>query len=239
MKSLSNEDIKELVAKAFVIEAITDKPGCTTRYYDLPGKPLEDFVIAGINASRYFEVYKKGELIFQKNPPALRASNYQKSNKYINFGLLEILFPIVAARSLTSNPNKVIETTLNLMRESNNQDVQLLLECRRIAWQTSGNTARSTFRFDDYEKCASPYAFYEKLVENCSEDSSEHQWGLQYLQGLPILKEFYDSYMSSGEYMATTSQVFKRTTKKFPQVAKGIHADMCAAALFLYFSYTN
>ncbi len=239
MKLLNGDDIKEFVTKAFVIEAITDKPGCTTRYHDVPGKPLQDFVIAGINASRYFDVYKKGQPIFAKNPAALRASNYQKSDKYINFGLLEILFPVVAARSVTANSKNVIEETINLMREATSEDVHTLLECRRIAWRTSLNTKRSSFQLSEYEQCTSPYMFYERLVKTCSKNTSEHQWGLQYMSGLPILKEFFEGYMESREYMETTSRVFKKTTQDFPEVAKGIHADMCAAALFLYFSYTD
>lgn len=48
-------DIQGLTTKAFVLEALTDKPGCTTRYIDQPGKPLTDFMIAGINSAPFLQ----------------------------------------------------------------------------------------------------------------------------------------------------------------------------------------
>lgn len=239
MKQLSDLDIRDLVAKAFIIEAVTDKPGCTTRYKDAPGKPLEDFLLAGINVSRYFKAYTKDQAIFTENPGALRASNQHKSDKYINFGLLEILYPTVAARSLTSKPEDVVPMIIELMKKAGKEDVEILLECRQIAWGTSRHLPRTNFRFDSYKNCHSPYEFYMKLIEHSEEASSEYQWGMQYKLGLPILRHFFEAYMEAGEYMKTTTRVFQEMLTQYPRVAKGIHADMCAAALFLYFSYTE
>src|SRR5436190_2983869 len=107
MKSLSPSNVQELVTKAFIIEAITDKPGCTTRYQDLPGKPLQDFVLAGINSSEAFRIFTKAwqdnpkTLVYSYNLTALKSANKHKSAKYINFGLLEIMFPVVAGRLAT------------------------------------------------------------------------------------------------------------------------------------------
>lgn len=237
--NLSDNDVRDLVAKAFVIEAITDKPGCTTRYQDLEGKPLQDFIHAGINASRYFELKSNKDDIFTHFPEALLASNTHKSTKYINFGLLEIMFPAVVARLQCDSPKKVVNQIVNKMKHKSNNDVQAMLECRRIAWQTSTTEYKRHFSVKDYQEVSSPYDFYMKLLSDFNENTSNYQWALQYKLGLPILREFFDSYMSRDEYIETTKTVFRNTTKLFPEVGVGTQADMCAAALFLYFSYNT
>ncbi|MBL7147848.1 MAG: hypothetical protein ISS82_03420 [Nanoarchaeota archaeon] len=134
---MNPDKLQDLVTIAFCIEAISDKKGCTTRYTDLHGKPLENFIIAGINTGKYFRELAS-DILNNKNPnifdyfvPALKACNLYKSQKTINFGLLEIMFPTVYARLISENSSEVIGNIINLMKKENTEDVQNLINAKR------------------------------------------------------------------------------------------------------------
>lgn len=236
-------DIASLVCKAFVLEAITDKPGCTTRYSDLPGKPLEDFVIAGINSSGVFSDFaehylrsKDGE-VFNFNVKALECSNVHKSSKFVNFGLLEIMFPVVAARLREKDSTKVVDEIISVIKETDNRDVRNLLATRKIAWSTSIREHKINFDFDKYEDVASVWDFYEQMSVDFGVGNSNYHWAMEYKNGLPILSAFFDGYMKSGNVMESTKAIFEEQRKRSPDVSIGIVADMCAAAIFLRLSF--
>lgn len=242
---LSPDDVRDLVAKAFVLEAITDKPGCTTRYEDLPGKPLQDFVLAGINCSRYFalsaEDYARDPAapLFAHNLGALRASNAHKSSKYVNFGLLEIMFPVVRARIGTDEPAAVIDSVIDCIKASTNRDVRDILQTRKLAWSTSTNTHKAAFDPKKYEDLASVWDYYMVIYRGNNQETSGYQWTNQYLNGLPILRTFFEGYQGSGEVMHATERIFLAQKACNPAVPVGILADMCAAAIFLWLSFNE
>lgn len=243
MVQLSPDDIQDLVTKAFVLEAITDKPGCTTRYTDLPGKPLQDFVIAGINSGRYFRQFAAARQSDETAPlytyaaAALSNSNRHKSPKYVNFGLLEIMFPVVAARLAADDPSKVIDTASAFIKASTKQDVLALLETRKVAWSTSQTAHKIGFLPQKYRHHTSVWDFYMALHADFPVGNSNHEWTAQFKQGLPMLRSFYSAYNDAGEIMQTTKSVYMEQRAANPNVAGGIVADMCAAAIFLWLSY--
>lgn len=242
MKQLDAKEVRNLVTKAFVLEAITDKPGCTTRYVDLPGKPLQDFIIAAINSSAAFEQlatdWQTGTReVFAHNPAALQQSNIHKSAKYVNFGLLEIMFPTVVARLQTDDPREVVATIQTVMKKTSNTDVRHLLETRKIAWSSSETPHKIGFSPEKYQDCPSAWDFYERLERDFPSESSNHQWAKQYRLGLPILNHFFEGYMKAGEIMEATKAIFLKQKQENPDVAVGIVADMCAAAIFLWLSF--
>ncbi len=245
MSMISSDDIQDLVTKSFVLEAITEKPGCTSRYEDLPGKPLQDFIVAGINSSRYFTSLARdfkndtSVSIFKYNLAALKNSNKHKSSKYINFGLLEVMFLAVYARLKTDNPSKIISSMVEEIRNTSNKDVNYLLKTRELAWSTSITQHKINFAPDKYKKLESVWDFYDKLHSDFGVESSNFQWAEQYKKGLPILKAFFDAYTKNGEVINTTKLIFKIQRAKNPLVAVGILADMCAAAVFLWLSFNE
>lgn len=245
MKTLSSGEVQELVTKAFVLEAITDKPGCTTRYKDLPGKPLQDFIIAGINASKSFGLFAeamnkdKTTPIFAYNVSALRSSNKHKSAKYINFGLLEIMFPVVAGRLNTDEPDRVVDKVIELVKATTNTDVKYLLSTRRVAWSTSETPHKVGFKPSKYKSLNSVWDFYMAFNKDFPPESSNFQWSEQYKQGLPILRCFFEKYLERGEILRTTKTIFIKQKAANPGVAVGIIADMCAAAIFLWLSFNE
>lgn len=245
MSSLTPEDIQNLVTKAFVLEALTDKPGCTTRYEDLPGKPLQDFVIAGINAAPFFGKLAQAlrdspdTPIYTFNPDTLRASNQHKSAKFINFGLIELLIPTVVARLQCDSPEQVISHIPEVLKQTTMADVVKMLEARDIAWATSAGDHKNKFDTTRYNDQPNVWSFYEQLLIDFAPGVSHHDWVVQFQQGLPMVQIFFDAYNHSGEIMQSTSQAFAEVQSKFPDVKIGIPADMCAAAIFLWLSFND
>lgn len=238
-------DIQGLTTKAFVLEALTDKPGCTTRYIDQPGKPLTDFMIAGINSApflqRLADDYSNNPNcdVFAHFPDALRASNQHKSPKYVNFGLLEIMFPTVYARLQQSDPHTVIPSIHKALQKRSQNDVQSLLEARRIAFSTSSSPHKQNFPFERYTGLNSAAELYAKIKLDQPNDKAGHQWSAHYESGLPFLKYFFDSYMERGEIVQTTAQTYAELRAQHPNAKLGILADMSAAAIFLWLSYNG
>lgn len=243
MTTLSSKDVQNLVTKAFVLEAITDKPGCTTRYEDLAGKPLQDFIIAGINASGSFADFTtafttdSATPIFSYNLEALKSSNWHKSPKNINFGLLEIMFPTVAARLVDDNPDTVINTILDLIKKTTDKDVDEIMKTRKLAWSTSTKSLKFAFPFLKYESMASVWEFYEAVKQDFEPETSHHQWCADFEAGLPTLRRFFEAYSAKGEVLQSTQAVFLAERAENPHVSVGIVADMCAAAIFLWLSF--
>lgn len=243
MSNLTPSEVQQLVAKAFVLEAMSDKPGCTTRYEDLPGKPLQDFVIAGINSSAAFGDFAHDFIkdsttpVFKYNVQALKISNTHKSTKFINFGLLEIMFPTVAARLTTNNPKKVVDEIIKLVKHAEPQDVQTLLATRQLAWSTSQNPSKTSFETAKYKEQQSVWDFYQALNQNFDEETSNYQWSQQFKEGLPLLRAFFDDYQQADELLNTTTSSFNRLRKENSNTSVGILADMCAAAMFLWLSF--
>ena len=242
---LTPSDIRTLVAKAFVLEAISDKPGCTTRYEDLPGKPLQDFIMAGINASDIFGEFAADYIkdptisVFSYNVRALQRSNQHKSPKNINFGLLEIMFPTVAARLIDNNPNTVIDTIVDLIQKTSRHDVVEILKTRKIAWSTSTNGKKTNYPFVKYESCDSLWSFYGAVKDDFTPDVSHYQWSDDILAGLPTLRHFFTAFQKDGSLLKNTKVVFQSERKDRPHISIGILADMCAAAMFLWLSFND
>jgi len=240
---MNSDKIQELVNMSFTLEAISDKKGCVTRYKDLDNKTLSDFLIAGINTSKYFryiaqDIQKNKDTdIFTYFLEALKNSNQHKSFKTINFGLLEIMFPIVYARILCNDKSKIIKKTIKIMKKENHTDVSTLLKARTLAWQTSKNKTKNNFNTSQFESCKSPYELYIKFTKTYNKNNSSNQWGMEYLQGLPILKEFLSKIKSNETILDDIKKTFNKVKDKNPNTKIGIIADMCAAAIFIYLSY--
>lgn len=244
MNNLNPDNIQDLVVKAFCVEAISDKKGCTTRYVDLDNKPLLDFVIAGINVGKYFrslasDIQKNtNPLIFKHYLPALNNSNLHKSQKTINFGLLEIMFPVVYARMISNLHSHVMDNIINIMKKENTKDVENLIMARKEAWKTSIDKEKRDFDGSKFNSFKSPYEFYMALMNVYGEDSSNYQWASEYKKGLPILRKFFNNFMLSNKpLLEEIKDSFNQIRDENPSTRLGIIADMCAAAIFLYLSY--
>src|SRR3954462_9139411 len=92
---ISPQKIRQLAELSFMLEPILNKADCTTRFIDLPERPITDFLIAGVNAGGAVEKYadsvihENNRQMFSHFYEALAESNKYKTKKYINVGLLE------------------------------------------------------------------------------------------------------------------------------------------------------
>lgn len=244
--SLSPDDIQNLVTIAFCLEPLADKPGCTTRAFDLPDKPLTDFIIAGVNVGHYFRALAQDVRqssttdIFSHFVPALVASNTYKSPKTVNFGLLEIMFPVVYARLTVDDPGAIADQTVALMKRPNNRDVQHLIAARKEAWKSSAQEDKKFFTGDGFLDAASPYDFYLRLLDSYPPNNSNHQWAAQYKNGLPAFRDALACLLARpGDPLAAIAESFRRIKMKDPELKNGIIADMGCAALFVHYSFLN
>jgi hypothetical protein len=243
---LAPENVSLLVQKAFCLEVLADKEGCTSRFVDLDGKPLEDFIMAGLNAGAEFykvaeDHLSKDKSIYKRYVETLKASQIHKSQKYINFGLLEIMFPAVAARMSCDNPQKIIEHIIKIMKNGTKQDVANMISARKLAWSSSTKRQQKLSELTPRVVAAtSPYEFYERIAELPNLVSSAYQWSQHYKDGLPLLKvQFEHLQQTQGQLLERLKTGFDPLKKQYPEIKIGILADMCAAALFLHLSFTE
>lgn len=244
---LTAEAIGLLVQRALVLEPLADKPGCTTRYEDLPGRPLESFVLAGVNVGPVFARFAGERLsgqeqrIFYHFRQALEEGRVHTDGKYVNFGLLEILFPAVAARLACDDPNRVVAKIIELMQQAPQSDVRELVAARELAWSTSDKREVKLKDLTPVVRAApNPYAFYGVLLA-AEPHGSAAEWATNYREGLPLLAQQFSSLRSQtkGTLLDKVKIAYDEVHRLYPDVRVGILADMNAAAIFLHLSYTE
>lgn len=228
---------------AFTLEALAEKEGCTTRFVDLPEKPLQDFLIAGINAGKHFralaEDWANGKTaMFGRLVAALQTANAYKSAKTINFGLLEAMSMAVSARLNAADAASAVDRMTELVRTAGRDEVASLLAARQIAWQTSRKAHKRNFAVEQYDACTSLWDFHLSLVEDYPADTAHHQWGRHITAGFPLLRRMVDA-LSSSDCAQLTSSVSlgdKALRQEYPHIKPGILADFWAVAIFLRLS---
>jgi hypothetical protein len=238
---VSADEIQRLVTVAFTLEAISDKDECTTRYVDLPGKPLQDFLIAGINVGKHFaalarDVEREGDRveIFRHFVPALYDANANKSSKFVNFGLLEAMFATVTARLLSDSGSDVPRWLQELFDRPIAGDVHHLLDARKLAWSTSSNDAKRNFDDSPLRHLTSLGEFYRQLIEMFGTETSNYQWGRHIADGFPVLVQTYAALQEHGDVLQAIPEIHRSLRKEFPDMKIGILADWSAAAIFLH-----
>ncbi len=243
---MTSSELQATVSIAFALEALFEKEGCSSRLTDLPGKPLEDFVTAGINAGDAFrktaEAFENNNLThsFEYYPQALRDSNLHKSPKTVNFGLLEIMFLVVHGYLTKKDGQDIFEKLDELLDENGNDAVRALLEARQIAWGTSVDAGKKLFDPSPYQGHASVRAFYTALRDDYDSTNSNHQWGNHALEGHPILRAYYEPMpQNTNEMKLAVPGIHREALQTFPNIKIGILADMCAAAIFLRLAETD
>ncbi|HSX33139.1 MAG TPA: hypothetical protein VLF91_02265 [Candidatus Saccharimonadales bacterium] len=233
-----------LVQRALVLEPLADKQDCTTRFVDLPNRPLENFVLAGINVGPVFEEFGRDWLaggetrLFHRFVDALEVSNEHGSGKFVNFGLLEILFPAVAARIVCREPEQMVPTIIDLMEQAPASDVAEMVRARELAWSTSEKRDAKLKDLTPAVRAAEhPYDFYERVVQGDPHGSTA-EWVDNYKQGLPLLGEQFEALRTHppASMLDKIQAAYDAVRAKNPGVRTGILADMSAAAIFLYLS---
>ena len=240
---LTPANIARLVEHACAIEVSAEKEGCVTFTRSIDGRSGQDFLVAAMNTAPYYEKLARRVAadprmpIFSYFPQALSHANENKSEKTVNFGILEVMFQAVYARLLTSDPEKVVDIMIALTKREQPLDVQYLLTAREMAWKSSRKEEKRDFNSAPFAHLNSVRAFYGALVDNFPANSSNHQWGAEFLNGLPAIRAYLSGLDKNPKYRESIEKTYRELHRDRPETKVGILADMAAAALFLRLSF--
>jgi len=246
---ITPETIRKLVELAFVIEPLLDKADCTTRFQDIPGKTIYDFVISGLNVGCVFEEYAKSVLYENNNQllshfeEAVRISNEYKNPKLINIGLLEFMFVTVKARLTSSNLEENLTNLKETVKKTTNVDVQNQYEVFVNALGTSQKDKKKNSWISTYRKLLSSTNLYDYYVRAeqafPDKETANYQVPHQYVAGFPILREYATNIDENIGLIKSIETTYNKLHSKHPEIKIGILADFSAAAVFLYLSWQN
>jgi triphosphoribosyl-dephospho-CoA synthetase len=245
---LTPQDIRKLAEIAFVLEPILDKKGCTTRYQDIDGLPLSDFLIAAVNIGPIIEEYAASlieddnTMIFSHFAKAILASNDYKSKKFITTGLLHFLFITIKVRLASSTIDEALGNYQNITRNSTKEDVQQLLNGFEIGWSTTKKDKQDVLekRREIAENTHSYYEFQKTAHETVTpEYPSAFHITHQIIHDFPIIKEFVQNIDEKKGLIVSIENTYNNIHERDPSVKVGILADFSASALFLYLSFQD
>ncbi len=240
---------RQCVQIAFILEPILDKNGCSTRFHDLPGKPISDFLISAINIGQIIEGYadtvinKKSRQLFSHFHNAIQISNEYKSKKYMNVGLLEAMFVSIKTRLDSNSLEEALNNYKNTQKNTNNQDIVDYIKAFKLAWSTARNGYKRDI-IETMEKEVSKYSnFYDwyelKLMMSKDPSTSTFQWIRESREGYPLIKRFVEEIDESNGLIKSIENSYNKIHAENPLLKVGILADLSAAALFLYLSYQD
>lgn len=195
--SLSRPTSREIlrnVVLAGVLEPIPEKPGCTTRSFDLSERAkLDYFLTAAVNigwdfydlAERIKENgYKQPKVIFDTAYNAQVNSFKNRNGSRMNFGIISPLIPVVTAQLVYGgNGMEALKKTVHVLKQTGREDAdwnikfyKLAEEYSKSGWKTQEIEAKSVF---DY--------FSRTERETTSQQIFQHE----YINGFPIIQKVY------------------------------------------------
>lgn len=246
---LTPQKVRQLVEVSFVLEPLLDKKDCTTRYVDIPGKPLCDFVVSGINTGAVIEEYAHSVLVEGRNqmfshfPKAVRASNAYRNKKFVNVGLLEFMFVTLKTRFGSPSLEGALNSYIPTLKNTTKEDVLNNLKGFRVAIKTSKNREKIDAAKTNYEyfKTANNiYELYTLVLERFPDpNSSGYQVAMQYLSGFTIVCKYVSELDESVGLIKSVENTYNKLHREQPDMKVGILADLVASVIFLYLSYQD
>ena len=247
MKGVTPELLQRQVEIAFALEPIIDKDGCTTRYVDLPAKPLAHFLIAGINVGEIFREYAESVLSSEDNEVfshllrSMEISNEYKSEKNINFGLLVFMFVAVQSRLKYDNLQDCLGGIANIIKNTPANDVDNYLEGFKLNSKTSLGERKRQIVSDGYEKFYQASNLYElfSLGLEVFQDptTSNHQFCKEFVDGFPTVRRFVKEVDEEKGLLKSLADSYNSVHMQDPDISPGLLADLTATALFFYITY--
>lgn len=235
--NLNTLNIIRNIILASVLEPIPEKEGCTTRTRDWQDKSkLEYFLISGVNLGIPFynlikriidNNYKQPELIYDLAYEAQLESFKNRNGGKINFGIIELLIPIVATQIIYQNNDiSILEQVEDVLKNTTKKDVEYHLKFREIARKVSKELPNTEFYDVD-----NMYDYY-KLSKNVLEDNVHKE----YINHFKRIKEIYDFLSDNykpGTLLNNTLAAYNNILKKCDNFY-GLAADYVCVAIYLY-----
>ncbi len=241
--------IRKLVELAFVIEPLLEKTDCTTRYWDIPGKTIYDFIISGLNVGQVFEDYAASiindgnNLLFSHFEEAVSLSNEYKHQKWINLGLVEFMFVAVKARIISPNMSDYLNVIKRVVIETTNEDIQTQFEVHTKALSTSQKSEKKstwTELYQNFLDSKNLYEYYSRAEKVLTDKTKgNYQVAHEHTQGFPILREYINDIDEEIGIIKSIEATYNRLHKEKSEIKIGILADFSAIALFVYLSYQD
>lgn len=230
-------DIMHYVILSSVLEPIPEKVGCTTRKNDWQDKSkLEYFLIAGVNIGRIFyelverikeNNYKQPTLIYDLAYKAQKESFNNRTGGKINFGIIELLIPIVSTQIITQRFDiDVLEKVENVLKHTTSKDVEYHYKFRQIARNVSK-------QFPNNVNYNVPNLFeYYKLEKNKLENNVHKE----YITGFKRIKKAYsvlEEKYKDGNLLDISIIAYNSIIKDCENYA-GLAADFICIAIYFY-----
>lgn len=241
MKSmeLSRNVLKNVILSS-VLEPIPEKAGCTTRYKTWQEtSKLEYFLISGVNID--WDFYELSERVINnkfQQPSVIYdiAFNAQKNsfnNRHggkINFGIIELMVPIITSQILyqDKNADDLLDSVNKVLKATTKEDVKWHLEFRKLA-KSRAKMFPKTIQYN----VPNMYEYY-KLEKNELEDNVHHE----FIQGFPRIKMVYQIFEEEKDDNLLDLSIFAYN-KVLPLCNNyaGLAADYICIALYLYLTF--
>lgn len=247
--NITPERVHTLTAIAFALEPTLDKEGCTTRRYDLPGKELSQFMIAGINIAAVFGQYAQSVLhegntrLFSHFSAMLRASNDYKNKKHLSLGPAHYGLIVVKTRLVSATLEDALRNLIPVIKQTTNQDVRDWSDGVRLAMDTTEKPLKKKalrLHLAQDGEVATIYELQRRILERAeSRDSSNYQSPHQVISGFPVLQRYIAEIDEQKGIIKSLEDTYARIRQEDPTLKVGILADLSACALFLYSSYKD
>ena len=230
-------DIMRQVILASVLEPIPEKAGCTSRKKDWQEKSkLEYFLISGVNIGQVFyelseriknNNYKQPKLIYDLAYKAQKKSFNNRNGGKINFGIIELLIPIVSTQIITQKFDiDVLDEVKNLLESTTFKDIIYHYKFRKIARNVSK-------QFPNIIKYKVTNLFdYYKLEKNELENNVHKE----YISGFKRIKKAYSILKDDckdGNLLEITIIAYNSIIEECNNYA-GLAADFVCVAIYFY-----
>jgi len=230
-------DIMHYVILASVLEPIPEKKGCTTRKNDCQDKSkLEYFLISGVNIGRVFyelaerikdNNYKQPNLIYDLAYKAQKESSKMRKGGKINFGIIELMIPIVATQIIEQrNDISVLDKVEEILKKTTEEDIKYHYKFRKIARAVSKQFPSTTVY-----NVSNLYEYY-KLDKNELENNVHKEYITKFeriKQAYSILEAKYEE----GNLLDISIIAYDLILKDCNNYS-GLAADYICVALYFY-----
>ncbi len=235
--SYNSFDIMHYIILASILEPIPEKVGCTTRKKDWQEKSkLEYFLISGVNIGKVFyelseriknNNYRQPKLIYDLAYKAQKESFSNRNGGKINFGIIELLIPIVSTQVITQKFDiNVLDKVEDFLKNTTFKDVECHYKFRKIARDVSEQFP-NTINYN----VINLFDYYE--LEKTELENNVHK---EYINGFKRIKKAYsileDNYKDSN--LLEISVIAYNSILDECNNYAGLVADFICVAIYFY-----
>lgn len=195
-------------------------------------------MISGINIGEIFyklseriinNDFKQPEIIYDLAYEAQLNSLRNRKGGKINFGIIELLIPIVATQIIYQNWDiTVLEQVENILKKTNKEDVEYHCKFRKIAKEVS--KAFPNIEFYDVENL---YDYY-KISKNELEDNVHKEY-ISRFKRVKYVYDYLENNHEPGKLLFNSVEAYNLILSECNNYS-GLAADYICVAIYLYLS---